>query len=98
MTTERDYNVLLGPVITEKATLGSEHGQVTFRVAIDATKPEIRTAVENLFKEAKLRNKGNILYSRDIYGRTPLHCLCQNQVATVDMIELSGNKSEQQHL
>lgn len=50
MTTERDYQTVLGPVITEKATLGSEHGQVTFRVALDATKPQIRTAIENLFK------------------------------------------------
>ena len=50
MTTERDYQTVLGPVITEKATLGSEYGQVTFRVALDATKPQIRTAIENLFK------------------------------------------------
>jgi len=35
--------------VTEKATLGSEHGQVTFKVATDATKPQIKQAVENLF-------------------------------------------------
>lgn len=45
----KDYNIILEPHITEKATLGSEHGQVTFRVAKDATKPEIKTAVEALF-------------------------------------------------
>jgi large subunit ribosomal protein L23 len=50
MTTERDYQTVLGPVITEKATLGSEHGQVTFRVRTEATKPQIKQAVENLFK------------------------------------------------
>jgi large subunit ribosomal protein L23 len=44
------YNVILSPVITEKATNGSQHNQVTFRVARDATKPTIRAAVENLFK------------------------------------------------
>lgn len=44
------YQVILSPVITEKATNGSQHNQVTFRVARRATKPEIRTAVENLFK------------------------------------------------
>jgi len=43
------YDVILGPVITEKSTLASEHNQVVFRVAIDATKPEIKSAVEKLF-------------------------------------------------
>ena len=49
MSTIKDYDVILGPVITEKATMGSEHGQVTFRVALTATKPEIKRAVEGLF-------------------------------------------------
>jgi large subunit ribosomal protein L23 len=44
------YNVILSPVITEKATNGSSHNQVTFRVASDAKKPDIKAAVENLFK------------------------------------------------
>jgi len=48
--TERMYTILSAPVITEKATLGSQHGQVTFRVPNDATKPEIKAAVEALFK------------------------------------------------
>lgn len=43
------YNVIRGPHITEKATLGSEYGQVTFKVAKDATKPQIKTAVETLY-------------------------------------------------
>lgn len=46
---ERMYDVIRSPVITEKATMGSEHGQVTFRVPLDATKPEIKAAVEGLF-------------------------------------------------
>ena len=46
---ERQYELLRSPVITEKATLGSEHNQVTFRVPLDATKPEIKIAVEQLF-------------------------------------------------
>lgn len=46
---ERMYDIIRGPVITEKATFGSEHAQVTFRVAMDATKPEIKAAVEGLF-------------------------------------------------
>jgi len=44
------YQVILSPAITEKATNGSQHNQVTFRVLATATKPVIKTAVENLFK------------------------------------------------
>ncbi len=46
---ERMYEVLRNPVVTEKSTLISEHNQVTFRVAKDASKPEIMAAVEGLF-------------------------------------------------
>jgi large subunit ribosomal protein L23 len=43
------YDIVRSPVITEKATMGSEHGQVTFRVPLDATKGEIKAAVEQVF-------------------------------------------------
>lgn len=43
------YDVILSPVITEKATLMSEHNQVAFKVAITATKPKIKAAIEQLF-------------------------------------------------
>lgn len=46
---ERAYRILQRPVVTEKSTNGSEHGQVTFVVAPDATKPEIKQAVEKVF-------------------------------------------------
>ena len=39
----------LRPIITEKATMANEHGQVTFAVPISATKPQIKAAVEMLF-------------------------------------------------
>ena len=42
--------VILSPLVTEKSTMGSQHNQVTFRVPLDATKPEIKAAVEKLFK------------------------------------------------
>jgi len=45
----RHYDVILSPVITEKATAQSEHNQVVFRVRDDATKPQIKAAVEKLF-------------------------------------------------
>ena len=43
------YDVIRKPVITEKATMASEHGAVVFEVAMDANKPQIKEAVENLF-------------------------------------------------
>ena len=43
------YDTILRPIITEKATIANENGQVTFAVAIDATKPQIKAAVELLF-------------------------------------------------
>ena len=46
---ERMYDVVRAPVITEKATMGSEFRQVTFKVPLDATKPEIKAAVEGIF-------------------------------------------------
>jgi large subunit ribosomal protein L23 len=49
ITKEEMYRIVRAPVITEKATRGSEHNQVTFKVAIDASKPEIKAAVEGLF-------------------------------------------------
>jgi large subunit ribosomal protein L23 len=56
MNQERIYKVLLGPHISEKATVvADKDGQFVFRVAPDATKPEIKAAVEQLF-EVKVRN------------------------------------------
>ena len=43
------YDVIRKPVITEKATMASEHGAVVFEVAMDAAKPQIKEAVEALF-------------------------------------------------
>ena len=57
---ERWYDTILGPVVTEKATQGSEHNQVTFKVRTDATKPQIKEAVEGLF-EVKVKKVNTIL-------------------------------------
>ena len=43
------HDVIRAPVITEKSTLVSEHNQVIFKVARDASKPEIKAAIETLF-------------------------------------------------
>jgi large subunit ribosomal protein L23 len=70
----RKFDLVLAPVITEKATQGSEHNQVTFRVPLDATKPEIRAAVERLFKVKvtgvnTLRQAGKVKRFRGTVGR-----------------------------
>jgi large subunit ribosomal protein L23 len=46
----RHYDVVLSPHITEKSTMLSEHNAVVFKVASDASKPEIKDAIEALFK------------------------------------------------
>jgi large subunit ribosomal protein L23 len=45
----RHYDVIVAPHITEKSTLVSEHNAVVFKVAGDATKPEIKAAVEAIW-------------------------------------------------
>ncbi len=51
MNQERMYKILVGPHISEKATLIADaHNQITFKVAPDATKVEIKAAVEGIFK------------------------------------------------
>lgn len=74
----KHYDVLRAPVITEKATLGSEHDktQVTFKVATSATKPEIRAAVEAIYGVKvsavnTLITKGKTKRFRGIKGRRP---------------------------
>ena len=44
-----NYDIIRSPVVTEKSTLASEHGQVVFDVAVEATKADIKAAVEGLF-------------------------------------------------
>jgi len=48
-TKAEHYDVIRKPIITEKATMASEANAVVFEVAIDATKPQIKDAVEALF-------------------------------------------------
>jgi large subunit ribosomal protein L23 len=49
MNREQMYDLILGPVITEKSTQASEHNQVTFKVRQEATKPQVKAAIEGLF-------------------------------------------------
>lgn len=49
MRQEELYDVIRSPLVTEKSTMASENSQVVFKVAMSATKPEIKEAVERLF-------------------------------------------------
>jgi large subunit ribosomal protein L23 len=49
MRQEELYDVIRSPAVTEKSTMASENSQVVFKVAMTATKPEIKEAVERLF-------------------------------------------------
>ena len=56
----RHYDIILSPIITEKATIASEHNKVTFRVAPNATKPQIKEAVEKLF-DVKVKSVNTLI-------------------------------------
>ena len=73
MTKFSNYDIIRSPVVTEKSTLASEHGQVVFDVAIDATKLQIKEAVEGLFQvKGKAVNtlirKGKVKRFRNVKG------------------------------
>lgn len=74
LNTDRLYEIVRSPVITEKATYISEYNQVAFNVAENASKPEIKAAVEQLFDVKvtavnTLVRKGKTKRFRGIPGR-----------------------------
>ena len=74
MTDLKHYDTIVAPVITEKATLASEHNQVIFKVAKAATKPQIKEAIEALFDVKvksvnTLNRKGKKKRFRGVSGR-----------------------------
>jgi large subunit ribosomal protein L23 len=74
MTDLRHYDVIVSPVVTEKSTMASEQNQVVFNVARTATKPEIKAAIEALFKVKvtgvnTLVRKGKVKRFRGTRGR-----------------------------
>ena len=73
-TDPRHYDIVLSPIITEKATNGSELNQVMFKVAPTATKPQIKEAVEKLFDVKvksvnTLRRRGKWKVFKGRYGQ-----------------------------
>ena len=70
----RHYDTIVSPVITEKATIASESNQFVFRVARNATKPQIKAAIEKLFDVKvtavnTLLRKGKAKAFRGVRGR-----------------------------
>ena len=70
----RHYDIIIAPVITEKATASSEHNKVVFKVNSKATKPQIKSAVEKLFgvkvlSVNTLTRKGKTKHFKGIKGR-----------------------------
>ncbi|MEZ7910764.1 MAG: 50S ribosomal protein L23 [Propionivibrio sp.] len=72
MNQERLMQVLLAPQISEKATyIAEKNEQVVFRVATDATKPEVKAAVELLFKvEVEAVRIANVKGKTKRFGRS----------------------------
>ena len=88
MTTNdpRHYDVIVSPVITEKATLASERNQVIFRVARHATKPQIKEAVEKLF-DGKVKHVNTLIRKgkvRNFRGRRGLLSDVKKAIVTLE--------------
>jgi large subunit ribosomal protein L23 len=84
-TDPRHYDVIISPIVTEKSTAASEHGKVVFRVRGDATKPDIKAAVEKLFnvkveKVNTLVRKGKV---KNFRGRSGLKSDVKNAIVTL---------------
>ncbi|MEX2201440.1 MAG: 50S ribosomal protein L23 [Dongiaceae bacterium] len=74
LSKERMYDLVRSPVVTEKSTMASQFNQVVFRVPLDASKPEIKAAVEGIFSVKVLavntiRSKGKLKRFRGQLGR-----------------------------
>jgi large subunit ribosomal protein L23 len=88
MTTSdpRHYDIIVSPVITEKATLASEQNQVIFRVAPHATKPQIKEAVEKLF-DVKVKHVNTLVRKgkvRNFRGRRGILSDVKKAIVTLE--------------
>jgi large subunit ribosomal protein L23 len=74
MSASKHYDTIIKPVITEKATLLSEQNKVVFQVPLDATKADVKAAVEKLFNVKvgavnTIRHKGKTKHFRGVAGK-----------------------------
>jgi large subunit ribosomal protein L23 len=85
-TDPRHYDIIRSPIITEKATVASEHNQVIFRVAPHATKPQIKEAVEKLF-DVKVKSVNTLIRKgklRNFKGKRAMLSDVKNAVVTLE--------------
>ena len=88
------YDIILAPFVTEKSTMGSENNQITFRVPLSATKPQIKAAIEQLFKVKvnavnTLRQKGKVKRFRGKLGKRPDYKKAIVSLADGEMIDVT---------
>ena len=88
------YDIILAPLVTEKSTMGSENNQITFRVPLSATKPQIKAAIEELFKVKvnavnTLRQKGKVKRFRGKLGKRPDYKKAIVSLADGEMIDVT---------
>ena len=91
----KNYDVLLSPIVTEKASLISENNQVAFKVALKASKIDIKNAIESIFKvKVKAVNtiviKGKIKIFKGKKGRRSDYKKAIVTLAEGNSIDLSG--------
>ncbi|MEE2654387.1 MAG: 50S ribosomal protein L23 [Pseudomonadota bacterium] len=94
ISTNQAYDLILAPLVTEKSTMGSENNQVTFRVPLTASKPQIKAAIEKLFKVKvnsvnTLRQKGKVKRFRGKLGKRPDYKKAIVSLAEGEMIDVT---------
>jgi large subunit ribosomal protein L23 len=84
--TENLYEAIRTPVITEKATMGSQYNQYTFRVPVDCRKAEIRAAVEAVFnvKVVKINTSIQLGKTKIFKGRKAFRSDRKKAIVTLD--------------
>ncbi|HEX7074391.1 MAG TPA: 50S ribosomal protein L23 [Hyphomicrobiaceae bacterium] len=80
------YDVIIAPIVTEKSTTASEHNKIVFRVPLKASKPDIKSAVEQLFN-VKVKAVNTIVQKgklKQFRGRRALQSDVKKAVVTLE--------------
>jgi large subunit ribosomal protein L23 len=80
------YDIISTPLVTEKSTMGSQYSQVTFRVPLTATKPQIKSAVEALF-EVKVKAVNTLIAkgkTKQFRGRVGFRSDAKKAIVTLE--------------
>ena len=91
----KDYDVILSPIVTEKASLMAENNQMAFKVSLTASKVDIKTAIESIFKVKvtavnTIITKGKIKIFEGRKGRRSDYKKAIVTLAEGNSIDLSG--------